>query len=289
VVDDVVLRLAPEPPEKAGRRLAELFHRINSVIPEQQQLVTVGPSTLASDALKLMLARGFSQLPVLSGSEVLGVFSYRSFAKGSLSAVRQGLEPHELPVDEFLEPLTFARVTDEFRALFEELDKHDAVLIGEPDHLLGIATAMDVLYYLYRIASPFVFLQEIELALRTVIRLALPDTEERTASLRAALLRNYVGREDRIPAQPEELTFGEYEAVICGRDIWPRFQAVLGTSRERVLARLKPTAKLRNDVLHFRRQLTVEDYNALVEFRDWLLIKIRSLDARAPWSVDDNG
>jgi hypothetical protein len=56
--------------------------------------------------------------------------------------------------------------TDEFAEWFDFIDRYDSALIGEPNRLQGIVTAMDILRYLYRVASPFVLLAEFELALR---------------------------------------------------------------------------------------------------------------------------
>jgi len=245
----------------------------------------VRPSTTAAEAIRQMQQHGFSQLPVVAGNEVLGIFSYKSFATGTLKLSNQPGRLDELPVDEFLEPAVFARVTDDLGAVFSQLDTRDSVLIGEPSRLQGIATPMDVLTYLYRIASPFVYLQETERALRALIHLAL-TTEQFQECVRVGLGHNYRDREAQLPTAPEELSFGEYALVMCSRDSWSSFERVLGSTRQRVLARLKPINELRNDVLHFRRELTGEDYQTLVAFRDWLLMKMRVLDARAEEAAD---
>ena len=63
-----------------AQSVTELFHRLNSVLPVDQQIVAVAPDMLCVDALKKMKEHRFSQLPVVVGREVLGLFSYRSFA-----------------------------------------------------------------------------------------------------------------------------------------------------------------------------------------------------------------
>src|SRR5712675_1370953 len=60
---------------------SELFHRINRIIPENQELLVVPPNCLVRDAVDLMRKHGYSQVPVVQNKQVLGVFSYRSFAK----------------------------------------------------------------------------------------------------------------------------------------------------------------------------------------------------------------
>src|SRR5262245_35076590 len=65
---------------------SELFHRINRVIPPDQRLLTVEPKCPVRDAVALMRKHGYSQLPVVQDGEVLGVFSYRSFANEAATA-----------------------------------------------------------------------------------------------------------------------------------------------------------------------------------------------------------
>jgi hypothetical protein len=67
-------------------------------------------------------------------------------------------------------------------------------LIGTPERLIGILTPMDFLRYLYQVASPFVMVSEIELALRALIRSAL-DPEQIAAAARRSLAAHYGGAE----------------------------------------------------------------------------------------------
>lgn len=106
------------PGEKELDLVSELFHRINRVIPADQAVLAVAPDCRARDALALMHERGYSQLPVVHNGEVIGVFSYRSFAQ---KAVRESLDdwkqqkcaPGDLPVDDCIKKFEFARVTEE--------------------------------------------------------------------------------------------------------------------------------------------------------------------------------
>jgi predicted transcriptional regulator len=161
---------------------SELFHRINRVIPIDQTILSVLPSCLARDAVELMRKHGYSQVPVVQNNVVLGVFSYRSFAQKAAKAeldvwTKQRCAPGDLPVDEFLEQFRFASVKDEMTGVFDAMDKDNGVLIGAPERLIGVLTPMDFLRYLDRVASPFMLLSEIELALRTLIRLCLPNEQ----------------------------------------------------------------------------------------------------------------
>jgi len=150
--------------------ITELFHRLNRVLPEDQEVRTLQPNMKAPEAIRIMVECGFSQLPVVAGNEVLGVFSYRSFARTVLKMESKQWKPDDLSVDDCVEKPAFARVTDEFEQWFDHLDNQDYILVGEPGRLQGIVTAMDVLRYLYGVASPYVLMAEIELAIRAMIR-----------------------------------------------------------------------------------------------------------------------
>src|SRR6266542_6662147 len=154
--------------DEESRSVTDLFHRLNSVLPIHQEVVSVLPETPVLEALDLLSRHEFSQLPVMVGKQVLGLFSYRSFSQAVImlsgDAKNQRLNPREMFVDDCIERPTYARVTDEFRAWFDAIDKQDAVLVGDPNRLQGVVTAMDILRYLYSIASPFVLIAEIELS-----------------------------------------------------------------------------------------------------------------------------
>src|SRR5437879_11372015 len=99
--------------------VAELFHRLNRVLPENQIVVKIAPTTRVSEAMQWMKKAGFSQLPVVEGEAVLGFFSYRSFAEGVVRMGKSRIELGDLPVEEFIEKGQFARVTDEFDTIFD--------------------------------------------------------------------------------------------------------------------------------------------------------------------------
>lgn len=157
------------------RSLKDLFHRVKRVLPETQELVAFPPEKPVREALMLMQQRNFSQVPVVSGNEVLGVFSYKSFAQGILKLPPKERELLSLTVEVFLEDLKFAQITDELPTLLDEFDLKNAVLVGTEDRLQGIITAVDALRYFYRVASPYVMLYEVELAVRALIRDSVDD------------------------------------------------------------------------------------------------------------------
>ena len=79
----------------------DLFHRVNRILPEDQIVTKVPPETKAREAISLMEEKGYSQLPVVEGTEVLGIFSFRSFVLGTLKLNDRKIDPGELTVLDF--------------------------------------------------------------------------------------------------------------------------------------------------------------------------------------------
>jgi predicted transcriptional regulator len=256
--------------------VARLFHRLNRVIPENQVVAVVAPTTSVSEALEIMKKMGFSQLPVAEGDAVLGIFSFRSLAEGVVRVGKWKTAIGDLPVEEFVEQPKFARITDEFNAIFDSLDRDGAVLVGEPDRLQGIVTAIDVLRYLYGVASPFVLVAEIELSLRALISLAVDD-QLLTSCAKVTLAAKY--GEDKVPTSVSAMEFGDYIQLIGHGDNWHHFARTFGGMRETVRAKLEDIRDLRNSIFHFKRDLTWEDHEKLAQYRDWALMRARKSDA----------
>lgn len=262
---------------------SEVFHRINRIIPENQVLLTVPPDCTVREAVSKMREHGYSQLPVVENGEVLGVFSYRSFAveaaKATLETLsKQKCAPGDLPVDDCLEQFEFARVTEEINTVFSAMDRDNGVLIGTPEQLVGVLTPMDFLRYLYQVAGPFVLVSEIELALRAIIRVALPPDEIANAA-RKSLGSLYNGREDKIPVALEQMTFDNYQSLIGHGETWPQFESLLGGKRTRASAKLKEIGEIRNDLFHFKREIRLEDHLTLSGHRNWLLSKVKQAES----------
>jgi predicted transcriptional regulator len=261
--------------------VSELFHRINRIIPQNQSLLIVQPTCKVREAVSLMRQYGYSQLPVVEDGEVLGVFSYRSFAHGTAASTldewnKEKCAPGDLPVDEFLEQFEFARVTEELVRVFDSIDRDNGVLIGSPDKLLGVLTPMDFLRYLYQVASPFVLVSEIELALRALIRMAL--TEEQIIAAARRCLASVYKSEANVPTVLEEMTFDNYQVLVSHGDNWSLLEPIFGGTRTRASAKLKEIGAIRNDLFHFKREITMKDHQTLSNHRNWLLSKVKQAE-----------
>jgi len=260
------------------RTLKDIFHRVKQVLPESQKLVTFPPDKSVAEALEEMRAGNFSQVPVVEGNEVLGVFSYRSFAEGVIRLPSSERDPLSLPVEEFLEDLKYAQITDELTMLLDEFDLKDGVLVGSENRLQGIVTTIDTLRYFYGVASPYVLLREIELAIRELIRASV-DEDELKDCINKSLKKHYEELGRLVPTSLEELSTNDYVMILRFGGTWDKFKTTFGGTNNLVYTKLKPLPELRNVVFHFKREITIEEYDSLRDVRDWLLKRIRKLEA----------
>ena len=262
--------------------LSDLFHRVWSVIPTEQEICDVSPDARAAVAISLRQEHGFSQIPVREGREVLGVFSHRSFSAKACEMVTS--MPHtrleDVPVEVFIATPLFVSPQDELHDIFDLLDATDAVFVGSEQELVGIITSVDVLRWLHNLAEPFVRLGEIEKSLRAIVKLKL--SAERIAECAQQTLRSkYHGREGDLPTAPEAMTFDELRLLVVDGRNWELLTPALGTNREFAGVRLSRLPTLRNDVFHFKRELEQTDRDEIEQTRTWLLRRLRALHAQS--------
>ncbi len=249
------------------------FQDVGSIFPGDVELVCIEPYTPVADALRLMASHRYSQLPVIFGGRVRGVFSMWSLVHHLIDS--PGLAPQDLTVEDIMEQLPSVTVQDSLEQVLEYLNQHDAVLVESPHGIQAVATSTDVLNYFYRVARPFVLLQEIELALRSLIDACVSDAQLQECVERA-LGKKYESDNRVLPSRLDEMTFEEYRTIISARGNWKHFDGVLGRSRELVASKLERIREIRNHVFHFRGQISVIDHQTLVATRNWLFDKDRS-------------
>jgi CBS domain-containing protein len=262
------------------KTLAELFHLVGSLIPQKQKIKVAHRDTTVAQAIAMMRECHYSQLPVVSGKAVLGVFSYRSLAIRFLENANKLEDFTNLPVEVFLENDQFAQPSQNWESILDHLNRDDAVLVGHRDDLQGILTSLDVLNYLHGIARPFVILAVLETTLRRLIRECV-DNETLKQCARDSLSNKYA--QDRLPSKLEDMDFSDYTQIICHGRNWIHFCPIFGTTeyqRKDTQCRLTKIRELRNTVFHFKRVLVQADHEELAEQQEWLEVKARAFENR---------
>lgn len=259
------------------RAHSSAFHDVGRIFPADVELCWVEPSTTVTEALRLMAPKRFSQVPVIVNGRVRGVFSLWSLAQQLLAS--PDLAPHDLAVEDVMERLPSVTVDDPLDLVLEHLNRHDAVVVESPHGVQAIATGTDVLNYFYRIARPYVLLQEIELALRALIDACVTEVELRQCIDRA-LRKKYEAQKREPPSRLRDMTFEDYRSIVGAKDNWDFFKGVLGQNRELAASKLEQVRRIRNDVFHFRDPVSVVDHETLAAARHWLFDKARSMQER---------
>jgi CBS domain-containing protein len=249
-----------------------LFHdflRVGRVIPADQDLCTITPRTRVGDALAVMRKYDYDQLPVLAGGVVVGVFSYRSLARG-LGHIRRQDDPMAAQVEDLVEDLEFVRPSEEVGSIVAPLHRDGAVLVGDEERLLAVATAADITDFLWTATQPFVLLQDIELAVRALMRSVCDDDE-----MAGCIAEAFPSESVRTTVALQEFTLGEIIGVILNpRNFGTVFSGCFGRNRELVASTLEPVRGIRNKVFHFRGDVTPEELEVLADIGRWLRRKV---------------
>lgn len=251
----------------------DVFHEVGRLFSGEVTPVTVSPSDTVDAALRLMQEHRYSQLPVVENGDVRGVFSLWSLARLVEQAPTK-LDILNVEVEEAMETIPSVTVRDSLHSIMALLDRHEALIVDSPAGVQALVTHSDVLRYFYRVARPFILLQEIELALRALIAISAPG-DELNVCTRRALNKKYESLRQGIPLVVEEMSFDDYRSIITNKDNWPLFEGTMGKNRLLIAGKLERIRDLRNTVFHFKEELSVLDYQTLVAERDWLLTKAR--------------
>lgn len=254
------------------------FVRVARIVPADQEILSVAPDTKVREALDLMDKRGFSQLPVVAGATMIGVFSYRSLARGLLlQVIRSQDNPLEMPVDDLVEDLVFARPAAPLSEILDWIERDGAILLGDDDNLIAVATASDVARFLWETTYPFILIRDIELAIRDLMRCACPSESELQHRIDAVL----PPPKDSDGKTLEDLTLGQLIRVLLNSANFDQyFHRTFGRNSYLVESKLDPARIIRNKVFHFVANVSVEERRILYTTWRWLERKTLTVKAQ---------
>ena len=202
------------------------------------RVVTIVRDRTVEEAITIMLARNYSQLPVTQDQRnVDGMISWRSMGR----ARARGAECKF--VRECLEPIHTLDQDDPFFEAVDAITEKEVVLVrGKDKKITGIVTTADLSGEYHQKAEPFLLLGEVEDRIRTLIARHFSAEEIKKAKDPADDTREIEDASD--------LTFGEYVRLLESEENWKRLG--LGIHQKRFIDLLKDVREVRNDVMHFR-------------------------------------
>ena len=214
-------------------------------------------------AIEIMFENDYSQLGVERDGKLIGMVSYRSISQ-VLSILRKLGADKNLPgrtvqiAIEDVEPVV--EPTADLVVLFDLLAEDPYVLVDDPDQeSLQILTNYDLLHYLRDSIEPFLMIEDIEIAIRTLLQEAFPD------DLGTELQDFYQDQDIRTPEGLTDCSFGHYPQFMCQN--WRQFEPYFEENGDFVRRLINEVGDIRNQIFHFRTERHDPDVDeALLDF-----------------------
>lgn len=212
-------------------------------------------------AITLMLMHDISHVPVIQGERsVEGLITWRSI--GRVKAANRPCSTAAQCMD------TGVPVLRQSTSLFDavrEIVRYGVVLVQARDKTIcGIVTAKDIADQFVALSEPFLFLEQIENHLRSLLK---------KSNLKPDELRDLVDPADATRRASgvtvDGLTFGEYLRGLSNPSLWGRLG--LGIDRNLFVQRLDAIRRIRNSVMHFHPDgISAADRDVLAKTREML-------------------
>jgi CBS domain-containing protein len=224
-------------PAFVGGALEDPTYRIGKLDAANKAVVSVAPNQRIKLAITLMLAHGYSQLPVMQGErDVKGILTWENI--GARLALAK-------PCTEARECMTAPQIISSEKSLFaaiEVISQFQYVLVQAPDRRIsGIVTSADLSRQFQQLTEPFLLLGEIEQHIRKLIVNRFTRDELK-------MVRD-PGDAEREIQDVADLSMGEYIRLLENPENWDRLN--LSIDRAILIEQLKAIKRIRNDIMHF--------------------------------------
>lgn len=212
-------------------------YRISKLAAANSGVERVPPDASLSQAVTLMLARDFSQLPVMTTErDIKGIISWQSvgsrLALGCNAKFVRGYmeQAYEIGADASI-----------FEAITVIVQLGYVLVRGDNNAITGIVTASDLSVQFRTLTEPFLLLSEIENLVRNMIGDHYPCSQLAEAC--------DPGSQDRSIRSVSDLSFGEYIRLLENPDRWGQLNVDI--ERDLFCKELDRVRNIRNDVMHF--------------------------------------
>lgn len=236
---------------------ADPTYRISKLAAANNQPVSIAPDTPLREAVTIMLANDYSQLPVMTGErDVKGIVSWSSIGS-RLALGKTGMWAREV-MDPHQEIRSDASI---FQAIPVIVQYQYVVIRSGDNRIIGIVTASDLSLQFQQLAEPFLLLGEIENHVRRIINDCFSAAE--------LMAVRDPSDTDRHIEQVSDLAFGEYIRLLERPDRWNKLN--LPIDRVTFCKQLDRVRDIRNDVMHFDPDgIPPDDLQRLREFASFL-------------------
>jgi hypothetical protein len=182
-----------------------------------------------------------------------------------------------MPVDDLVEDLVFARPAAPLSEILDWVERDGAILLGDDDNLIAIATASDAARFLWETTYPFILIRDIELAIRNLMRYACASDSEIQHRIEVVLPSS--GNSDGKTL--EHLTLGQLIRVLLDSANFDQyFHRTFGRNSYIVESKLDRARIIRNKVFHFVANVSAEERRTLYTTWRWLERKTLTVKAQ---------
>lgn len=225
----------------------------------------VAEDAMAVDALRLMMAHDYSQLPVVNDNEELvGMITSDSVAR-ALNLL--ALKVEHLKVSNAIQQTKQFKLDSDLSDLLDGLrDTYAVPVVDNFKRVIGIVTNYDTADFFRSRAEDMMDVEDVENAMKDCLRIDLWGEQGKLDDSELAVtISKEIGTKTF-----DMLTFNDYLLLFIHGDRWNKFSSEVDLDRNACRLMLEQVKDIRNDLFHFRTEISAERRYALKYCRDWL-------------------
>ena len=261
---------------------------VERLMEDQGSAFVIQKTDRLTAALDLMIERDFSQLPVVDENRVLlGMVTYESILRAARSF---NTKLDELFVRDAMVNAPFHYREDDLFDLLDALKVTNAVVIIEPGGcVIGVVTNYDAVEFLRSRTEDLMHVEDVEFVLKELIKrtymdekgeLDLDKLQTAIGKPRAEAAQSGKQAEVKKPKAFEDLNLGDYINLLMTRDIWNFCAPILNVQKESLYELLVKVRQTRNDLAHFRSEISPRNRDELKYCASWLRNRYQDYEKR---------
>ena len=238
---------------------------VQDLLADKLKPVCVSVDAMAVEALRLMIAGEYSQLPITDGNEELvGMITSDSITR-ALNLLNVKIQ--ELKVSNANQPTKQYKLDSDLSELLDGLrDTYAVPVVDNFRRVIGIVTNYDTAAYFRSRAEDMMVVEDVETMLKDCIRV---DLWVHQGQIDDAELIVTISKEIGTKTF-DILTFSDYLILFIHGSRWDKFSSQIDLDRDACRKMLEQVKDVRNDLFHFRTDISAERRYALNYCRDWL-------------------
>lgn len=210
--------------------------RIGSLKAAANRPECVAPSTPLKEAMQIMTAENFSQLPVIGDGLAVKAITWKSI--GEWIAAGNAFS-ESARVEECTQEAERVPACKRLLDICEYIAEHDFVLVCDENRdIAGIVTAADLSGEFIQLTDAFLLIGQIERNLRILVK----DIE--------FPIKVKIGRKKKSIESSEDMTFGQYCYLFEKNEMWR--ELVSGVDKDEFAKSVCSVNGIRNDIMHFK-------------------------------------